>query len=168
MVEWMTPRAVFVDLDSTLCDTRHRWHMIVQGDDRDTATDWVAYAMACADDAPVWPAIQLVNLLAHGCAIVVLTGRSEDARALTETWLESHDVAYDDLIMRHPEWRVGVSNAVFKREMVTEWCSRHPGIEPALMIDDYVPVRDELDQIGVPTLVVTPAYDGESSLFRSV
>lgn len=165
-MKWATSRAVFVDLDSTLADTRHRWHLIGQGEEREN-TDWVAYSMACADDAPLEASIRFVSLLAHGCVVVVLSGRYEESRDLTEAWLEKHGVAYDELILKNVTHHDHLTNEEYKREMVEDWCARYPGIEPVLMIDDWPPVRDEMAKIGVPTLIVTPAYDGSSSLFGS-
>ncbi|GGY76819.1 phosphatase domain-containing protein [Streptomyces omiyaensis] len=37
---------------------------------------------------------------AHGDRVVLLSGRSEDHRALTEAWLERYEVPYDELWMR--------------------------------------------------------------------
>ena len=82
-------RIVTVDLDSTLCDTEHRFGLI----DRDQGTDWHAYSAACADDAPVQGIVTLVKLLdAAGYEVHGLSGRKHTAAEATQAWLERHGV----------------------------------------------------------------------------
>ena len=143
---------VCVDLDSTLCDTRHRQHMIHAADDP-VPTDWRAYSLACADDAPIEGSIALLRLLALSCRIVILSARDEAARGLTERWLRDHQVPYDRLILYRPQVDDADMGA-FKAAQVERL--RAEGAEVALMVEDALPVAASIRALGVATLLVRP------------
>ncbi len=149
---------VCVDLDSTLCDTRHRRHMIRAADDP-VPMDWRAYSLACTDDAPIEGPITLLRLLAPACRIVILSARDEAARGLTERWLREHEVPYDRLILYRP----GVDDpdmGTFKAEQVRRL--RAEGAEVALMVEDAPLVAASMRDVGVATLLVQPPVADDS------
>lgn len=144
-------RAVFVDLDSTLCDTRQRWHMI-NAEDK-ASTDWEAYSQACADDEPFPGPVRLVQLLYEvGFAIVILSARDEVARAATEDWLQRHHIPYDALYLRQRGDKKPL--AEYKRAVLESVA--HNWI-PELFIDDWPPVKDALADL-LPVVIVNPMY----------
>ena len=143
---------VCVDLDSTLCDTRHRRNLIRAADDPEP-TDWRAYSLACADDAPIEGPIALVRLLARSCSIVIISARDEAARALTETWLRTNDVPYDRLILLQPE-RDGSDMAAFKVAQVSRLLA--DGARVDLIVEDAPAIAAAMHELGVPTLLVQP------------
>jgi len=147
---------VCVDLDSTLADTSHRHHMVLPGDQRDQ-TDWVAYSLACAQDAPIEGACQLVRLLSAQHRIVVLSRRDEAARELTREWLARHRVPYDELVLG------GVDGAPddqhdFKVHHLRALLER--GEQVVLMVDDLPGLDEAVASAGlaVPVLRVQPPY----------
>jgi hypothetical protein len=148
---------VCVDLDSTLCDTRHRHYLIREGEFRHL-TDWTAYSMACEEDLPVIAVIEVVRRLEMTNNIVILSGRSAKAMDLTLNWLMAHRVPADGIILR-PETSKG-SNEDFKKaeilrlNMVAN--SVDPKMKVSLMIDDWPPVAASLAGIGIMTVTVTP------------
>lgn len=147
----MITKTVIVDLDGTVADTSHRSHMV----NKEGATDWVAYSMECAEDKPIVGVIELLNLLPIGDRIVLLTGRAEQARKLTERWLRMNRVRYDDLIMR------GAGNLTpnvqYKLDKAAKL--RKEGSRLALVIDDYPAAIAAFQSIGVPGLLV--AHNGK-------
>jgi hypothetical protein len=148
------PRPVVcVDLDSTLCDTRHRQPMLAGITDPSTV-DWVAYAMACPADAPVPGCCRLVRMLAAaGYRIVILSARDRAARVLTEQWLARFAVPYDDLILgSRAEYGAGLAG--YKSRRVRHLMAA--GTAVRLMIDDDPAVGPAMAQLGVPTLTVRP------------
>jgi phosphoglycolate phosphatase-like HAD superfamily hydrolase len=153
---------VFVDLDSTLCDTRQRWHLI-DAEDREK-TDWAAYSRACANDEPFVGNIALVDLLYDaGFNIVILSGRDESAREDTEMWLRAMDVQYDELFLRDESLAEhSGSNAEYKLKRIAAY-KAETGAIPVLMIDDWPPVQDALEDAGIPTVLVNPRYGEETS-----
>lgn len=89
--------AYIFDLDGTLCNLKHRLHLI----ERDKP-DWISFNAACLDDKPVDHLIRVANSLAMEYEIICLTGRMDnnDTRDRTEQWLKYHEVVYDYLYMR--------------------------------------------------------------------
>lgn len=88
------------DLDGTLSDGTHRIHLLPTKDYGNTKS-WEAFNLASGDDTPFQDNIDLMNSLRYcGFDIVILTGRSDIAREITEKWLDDHGCHYDALIMR--------------------------------------------------------------------
>lgn len=148
---------VCVDLDSTVCDTRHRHHLVLPGDERDQ-TDWVAYSLACADDEPIDGVVQLVQLLAPHHHIAFVSSRDEQARKLTEQWLLEHEVPYDALFLGGTD-DVPQGLEEFKVHHVQRL--KDLGYEVALVVDDLPSLADAMSVIGVSTLTVRPPYRAE-------
>jgi predicted kinase len=93
--------AWIVDIDGTLADMIDRgpydWHLVDQ-------------------DSPVQSVIDHVkDLKSLGYKIVLMSGRSEEAREGTELWLDVFEVPYDDLFMRRADdWR---KDSIVKSEL---------------------------------------------------
>ena len=143
---------ICVDLDSTLCDTSPRHHLI--SDPRED-TDWVAYSLACENDMPIPGACRLVKLLAPHYRIVIVSSRDESARELTERWLAAHDVPFDELILGGGDGApTGLED--FKVHHVGAIVGR--GEQVALMVDDLPSLPPAMQLLGVPVLTVRPPY----------
>jgi ribonuclease J len=145
---------VCVDLDSTLCDTSHRHHLVLPGDEREN-TDWVAYSLACAEDAPIDGTCRLVRLLAADYRIVLVSARDEQARSLTETWLASQSIPFDELILGGTNG-APAGLADFKVHHVGALLER--GERVTLVIDDMPGLPEAMKPLGVPVLTVRPPY----------
>jgi len=147
------PRTVFFDLDSTLCNTSQRHHLINQEDK--PSTDWVAFSMACGEDTPFPGAVRLAQLLYEtGFRIVILTGRDEPARNLTVSWLLRHGVSFDDLLMRvEGDDR---HNPEYKADRIVEYCEQ-TGAIPELLVDDWPATSDAVSGV-CPVVVTNPMY----------
>lgn len=153
-------QAVVFDLDGTICDTRHRQHIIDEPPEHDR---WLRYSMACAGDTPIEPMRELAQRCGRG--IILLTGRNEQARALTERWLvDPGFLGWRRLIMRadgdhrpNPEWK-----AAKVAELLSE------GICVTLMVDDHPGSCEAVGKLGVPTLHFDPgAWYGERTFATS-
>lgn len=144
---------VCVDLDSTLCDTRHRQPMVVG---RDPATvDWVEYSMCCSGDAPVTGVCALVRILAARYRIVILSARDRAATRLTERWLADNGVPYDDLVLG-TSLDTGGSGGMggFKVQQVKRMLAA--GRDVSLFIDDNADITARIAAIGVAVITVQP------------
>lgn len=89
-------RAVVLDLDGVLADTRHRMHFLTR-----RPKDWDGFFAAAAAD----PAHPEGLALAHTAvgqhrAVVYLSGRPERTRADTLTWLSHHGAPEGELLLR--------------------------------------------------------------------
>jgi ribonuclease J len=150
---------VCVDLDSTLCDTSHRHHLVLPGEERQN-TDWVAYSLACSDDAPIPGTCRLVRLLSAHYRIAIVSSRDEQSRSLTEAWLAEQDIPFDELILGGVDG-APAGLAEFKVHHVGTLLAR--GEEVALLIDDMPGLPAAMAPLGVPVLTVRPPYDEASS-----
>lgn len=132
---------VMVDLDGTLCDTRHREHFIKRAPDFEG--DWESYSMACSDDTPIVPVIRLVQMLYGTYPVVIFSGRQEMARTKTVEWLGDNSIPHSMLFMRPDGSRVG--NVELKMDWVRQLAEKrwhcayaiddHPGVIQALKTD---------------------------------
>ena len=112
---------IFFDLDGTLADIKHRKHL-VEGKKRDFAS--FEHPLNIAKDGPNQSLIELLNVLAatKKYKIILLSGRSSDARQATEAWLKQHGVVYGDLLMRpSKDYR---PDEVLKKELLLSICKR--------------------------------------------
>lgn len=146
---------VFVDVDSTLADTTHRQHVIQEARERGEEPDWVAYSLLCEDDAPL-PAIKLTQLLASTCHIVLITSRYDVAMMPTMRWLYKHNVGFNEVIMQSADDPSPID--LFKVESIERWLDRHAVSAPALIIEDWPPIKEALDARGWTTMLVNPNF----------
>lgn len=84
-----------VDIDGVVADVRHRLHHLEGGRKR-----WGAFFAAAGDDPAHPEGLAVVAMLAADHIVIFLTGRPESLRAVTEAWLESHDIGGHHLSMR--------------------------------------------------------------------
>lgn len=89
------------DLDGTLSDGRHRLHLLPSKDTAHRTEAWDDFNLAADKDLPFVDNIRLMNeLFQFGKKIIILTGRSDVAKAVTEKWLWEHGCNFNQLIMR--------------------------------------------------------------------
>ncbi|MET7640115.1 hypothetical protein [Streptomyces sp. NPDC005438] len=117
--------AVF-DLDGTLCDTRHRLHLI-----ESTPRDWNAFFRAAPQDPPLDEGVRLARQWAERCELGYVTGRPERCRADTERWLDQHGLPQGELWMRGERDRRPAK--VAKLELLTRLAARR---RVAVVVDD--------------------------------
>jgi len=119
-------RVAYLDLDGVICNDTHRVHHA-------KARDWGAYFSLMTEDTPWRQGRELYeSCILAGWDIAYLTGRREDTRAWTLSWLKQHD--FDDtlpLVMRPQELRMPLAN--LKAAVVTETLRFVPEV---LLCDD--------------------------------
>jgi hypothetical protein len=106
---------IVCDLDGTVADASHRLHHI-----KGPSKDWASFYAACLDDTLKYPVWKLLLLTAYsGQEILYVTGRSEECRDDTLTWLERHHFPAGRLLMRKQgDHR---QDYIIKREMADEF-----------------------------------------------
>jgi hypothetical protein len=151
------PTVVVYDLDSTVCDTRHRHHLIP---DVNPASTWEKYSLACRGDEPIDGTIARMRLDWPYHEVHIVTGRSAVARNATEAWLtayageESHQY-WDQLHMRPTGTRT--RNGLFKVSYIKDLQGQ--GKHVALAYEDYKQAAEEITAVtGVPVLGINPFY----------
>lgn len=143
---------VTVDLDSTLCDTEHRHHLI----DRENGTDWVAYALACPDDSLVEPIARLVTILEPRFQIHYVSGRAGEAYQQTADWIHSHGLPLDGLWLDSNDFNG--THAEYKLHRIRD-VEKTTGKKVILHIDDWAEVAAFLGQHDIPTVCVRTPYE---------
>jgi FMN phosphatase YigB (HAD superfamily) len=90
------PNAVLVDVDGTLVDVTGIRHLVEGG-----SRDFNAFHKASIDCQPNFPVLQRVQELHDlGLSVVIVSGRDERFRRLTDFWLALWAVPCDRLLMR--------------------------------------------------------------------
>jgi predicted secreted acid phosphatase len=118
---------IVVDIDGTLFDVSHRLKYI-EGPQK----DWKRFFSEeeVSKDKPYPSVVEFVNTLKEGTGlpVVVLTGRPETLRELTERQLEEAGVNYDELIMK-PKERSFEKAVSFKKDVLRNYV-------PVYFVDD--------------------------------
>lgn len=133
------PHCILVDIDGTLA---------LMGERSPFATD-----ETLLDDAPNTAVIATVAALhAQGYPIIVVSGRQESTRSLSETWLKQHGIAYEELFMRatgdsRPDWMI-------KHEIIENQILPH--YQVLLSLDDRDQVVHHNRAAGMTVFQVAP------------
>lgn len=160
-------KAAVFDLDSSVANTQRRQHLSpynqgVKGIEpyKHRHEDWIDYAMACSTDLPMMGSIMVMRMSKMlGWSNHVLSGRSEEARDLTEEWLRKHDAPFDTLRL-HAADDIE-HNGHYKVNHIKYLQSR--GFEIQLVVEDWPAVARLIEQeLNVPVLVVNPCYEDQT------
>lgn len=131
----MSVKTVLFDIDGTLADISHR-RPILEKDPR----AWGAFFAIMGDDTPNKAVVDLYNLIwaskQHECIIV--TGRPNDYRKITEQWFIWNHIPFDRLIMRPKN--DNRADHIIKEEMLNTLIAE--GKEIAFVVDDRQSVVD--------------------------
>lgn len=151
------------DLDSTVCSTVHRRHMVpavkaavaVVGENA-----WDDYAMACADDTPIAGTVELMHELKNRSTRVIhiaISGRSGLAEQLTYEWLQKHAVPLDGVLLRaHGDH---TPNGKYKTRVLK--ALKAAGADVRLFFEDWSEAAAEIGrETGIPVVGINP-FDPE-------
>jgi hypothetical protein len=148
---WKAPSTIVFDIDGTLANIEHRRHYV-----RSKPKNWPAFNRAMKNDTAYEDIVWMLKTFHNaGCTILIASGRNEDDRAVTETWLQ--DVAgvgglYAKLYMRpSKDYR---SDDIVKSEILDQM--RTDGYDPTMVVDDRQTVCDEWRRRGLRCLQVAP------------
>lgn len=87
---------IIVDLDGTLANCEHRVHHV-----QSSPKDWKSFNAKIGEDSlNAWCKRIIDSVAAQGIETILLTGRSEATREVTENWLDTHGVSFQSLFMR--------------------------------------------------------------------
>lgn len=88
---------ILFDIDGTLADTEHRRYLL-----RGNSPNWDKFNNLMGEDKPNIPIVKLYNTLwdSGEYNIVLISGRSEEFRLVTESWLTWNSIPFSDLLMR--------------------------------------------------------------------
>lgn len=119
------------DIDGTLADATHRLHHILGKEKK----DWDAWDAETDGDTPIVPIVGILQALwDHNYEIMLLTGRNERVRLMTENWLEQHNIWYDHLLMRQPNDHR--DDTIIKLEALKDFLKANPDKKVQTIFED--------------------------------
>lgn len=137
-------RVIIVDLDGTLSNCEHRVEH-VQKDPK----DWASFNKGMSKDIlNEWCKMICVGMGRQGVKTIFLTGRTDDFKPQTESWLKENDMSYIDLFMRPVTDRR--EDFVIKREIFETQIK--PNYETVFVIEDRLSVVKMWREIGITCL----------------
>lgn len=91
--------AVIFDIDGTLADCEHRRHHVTNGN-----KNWTAFFSELHLDKPKPNVIKFAQTIYYnddyGHELIIVTGRGEEYRDVTQKWLNDNAIYYTSLLMR--------------------------------------------------------------------
>jgi len=87
--------SIIIDLDGTLTDFSHRLPLL-----QDEKNHFSDFFKSMSDDALKPFAKTIIDRFKETHGIIIITGRPDNYRRVTEQWLEDNEVFYDGLFMR--------------------------------------------------------------------
>lgn len=138
-------QTIIFDLDGTLADINHRRVHLEKEN-----PDWKAFNNEMANDTPNAPIVDLYNTLwdSNHYELIIVTGRMEDRRDVTEEWLNTYKIPFERVIMRaEKDFR---SDHEIKQEILEALLAENKKI--VLAIDDRQQVVDMWRKNGITCL----------------
>jgi hypothetical protein len=152
------------DLDSSLCRTAHRRHLIPEI--RAKRATWDDYSMLCLEDEPIEGAVALMRLMTEMDPYVqhvAISGRSARALPLTSQWAFRHGVPLSRFMLRpdgdhtpNGKWKVKCL-----RQLEDE------GLTVRLFVEDWDQAAKYIrEETGIPVLGLNPFDEGSALVTR--
>ena len=149
-VKGMESREILIcDLDGTLANGDHRLPYILKD-----KKDWTAYYRFMERDVLVRGVYDIVTaqlpMTFQAESLVILTGRPERFREVTEIWLGRNKIEYGWLVMRENGDKR--ENHVYKRDILQQLQRCSGGI--SLFVDDNLPAVKAAYELGLRFMLV--------------
>jgi hypothetical protein len=126
---------VLFDIDGTIADIKHR-RSYLDG----STPDWRSFNSKMGDDTPNYPVVELYKTLwdSERYHMFLVSGRGEEHRKITETWLTWNSIPFERLLMRpRKDFRPDVE---IKQEILLQL--KAEGKEISFVVDDRNSVVD--------------------------
>jgi hypothetical protein len=136
---------VLFDIDGTLANIAHRRASLEKN-----PPDWKAFNAEMGNDIPNASVVSLYKVLwnANSYELILVTGRNECSRALTEQWLTWNEIPFSRLLMRADhDFR---ADHVIKEELLDLLLAE--GKQIAFAVDDRQQVVDMWRRRGITCL----------------
>ncbi len=141
----MTKPTILFDIDGTLADITHRRHYLDE-----KKPNWHAFNDKMGEDTPNMPVVELYKTLwdSEKYELILVSGRGEESRKVTEQWLTWNEIPFDRLLMRPAkDFR---ADYVIKEEILDKLLSEGKNI--LFTVDDRQQVVDMWRKNGIACL----------------
>lgn len=146
---------IIVDIDGTIADCNHRLHYIKGKSSKEK--NFPAFEAGIPHDTPIEEMISIVSELQKQFTILILTGRGEQSRDVTEKWLADHGIVYEKLYMRpNKDYRPD-----FEMKKVLLEQIREDGFDPKVAFEDRAKNREMFINNGVFVIDVNQGNERE-------
>lgn len=136
-------KVIIVDLDGTLCNIKHRLHLLKEEGDH-----WSKFFAGMAGDSVnVW-CKELIEAMKENYGILLVSGRPDNYRNVTEKWLLDNNVSYDALYMREAGDRR--QDYLVKKEIYERYIRE--AMDVLFIVDDRKQVVDGWRELGLTVL----------------
>lgn len=137
----MKPTVLF-DIDGTIAKIDHRRHLVMK-----EKPDWNAFNSLMGDDTPNTGVVSLYKSLwfSHHYELILVTGRNERFRKLTEQWLSWNEIPFSRILMRAD--RDLRADHIIKEEVLDQLLEEGKEIE--FTVDDRQQVVDMWRRRGI-------------------
>jgi predicted kinase len=155
-------KAVFCDLDGSLCDVSARRFHVSENN------DWKSFFEGIPNDT-IFPHTESVVRAMHaaGYEIVICTARPDENgyREMTVEWLGRHNIPYSTIYMRKGgDYR---KDSIIKIELLEQMYT--DGYDVQFALDDRNQVTNALREWGLPVMQVNPGdFDNEPKLNKKL
>ena len=138
-------KTVIFDVDGTLADISHRRHFVTNNE-----KNWAQFNAQMGEDVINSAVVELYHTLwdSQKYDIIIVTGRSEAFRKVTEQWLVWNRIPFNRLIMR--EAKDNRQDAMVKQDILD--ALKAEGKEIVFAIDDRQQVVDMWRRNGISCL----------------
>jgi hypothetical protein len=148
-----TPKIVIADLDGTIALIEHRRHWLSkeQHPELTSAERWRRFFAECNKDLPNIPVIDTLRSLRwNWYDIHIFSGRSDEVKEQTLTWLGRNSVPWQRLIMR------SAGDFTPDEELKRQWIEEYKLEDIFCIFDDRAKVVAMWRQLGLTCFQVAP------------
>jgi phosphoglycolate phosphatase-like HAD superfamily hydrolase len=146
---------VIFDIDGTIADIEHRRHFVAS-----KPKNWGAFNRNMIHDTPHSDIIGLMGILwAQGNMILIASGRGEESREVTETWLKHQNIYLNQDDLKR-DWRKG--NIEYVAAFYEQLYMRKAGDYRA----DNIVKSEILDQMHADGYDPTMAFDDRDQVVK--
>lgn len=138
-------KTILFDIDGTLANIEHRRSHLEKD-----KPDWKSFNAEMGGDTPNAPVVSLYKSLwaAQSHEVILVTGRNERSRELTEQWLAWNEIPFGRLLMRPDnDFR---ADHIIKEEILRDLLAAEKVIE--FVVDDRQQVVDMWRRNGITCL----------------
>lgn len=138
-------KTILFDIDGTIADIGHRRPFLTQ-----ETPDWKSFNKHMGQDIPNEPIVALYRSLwnSKSFELILVSGRNEKYRKITEQWLVWNEIPFERLLMRLDD--DNRADYLIKKEILDKLISEGKNIEFA--VDDRQQVVDMWRQNGITCL----------------